>query len=339
MIALFLILMSYTDVKKVTIVVDGQQTVVHTELSEVSEVLKEHNIAFSEHDRISKGAEDEITNGDTVTITHAVPVELTVGGQTETKYTVGKTVQEALTDLGITVGELDKVFPSLDAPITEKVALQVVRVEKKVEQLQETIPFQTVTKKDTQLVKGKEQVVQEGKEGLLVKEIENVYEDGVLVAQNVLQETVQSESVNKVVAVGTKSPVVVLSSSSPNIDQATKSGVTFGYKQILKNVTLTAYSAGVESTGKDESHPQYGKTFSGTTVTEGRTIAVDPKVIPMGWWVYIDGIGFRRAEDKGSAVKGNHIDVYFDSGDYASRFGMKKGYTVYVIGPTKPATN
>ena len=82
---------------------------------------------------------------------------------------------------------------------------------------------------------------------------------------------------------------------------------------MLKNVTLTAYSAGVASTGKAKSHPEYGITASGTTVTEGRTIAVDPKVIPMGWWVYIEGIGFRRAEDTGSAVKGNKIDVYFES--------------------------
>jgi 3D (Asp-Asp-Asp) domain-containing protein len=59
----------------------------------------------------------------------------------------------------------------------------------------------------------------------------------------------------------------------------------------------------------------------------------------MGWWVYIDGVGFRRAEDKGSAVKGKKIDVYFDSESHAHKFGTKKGYTVYVIGPKKPVTN
>jgi 3D (Asp-Asp-Asp) domain-containing protein len=74
-------------------------------------------------------------------------------------------------------------------------------------------------------------------------------------------------------------------------------------------------------------------------VTEGRTIAVDPKVIPIGWWVYIEGIGLRRAEDIGSGVKGNKIDVYFDNLDYAKRFGLKRGYKVYIIGKDKPASS
>jgi 3D (Asp-Asp-Asp) domain-containing protein len=55
--------------------------------------------------------------------------------------------------------------------------------------------------------------------------------------------------------------------------------------------------------------------------------------------VYIEGVGFRRAEDTGSAVKGQKIDVYYDSHDYANRFGLKRGYTVYVIGPKKPTEN
>jgi len=61
----------------------------------------------------------------------------------------------------------------------------------------------------------------------------------------------------------------------------------------------TAYTAGPESTGKYPGHPAYGITKSGQPVVEGRTIAVDPTVIPLGTWVYIEHIGLRRAEDTG----------------------------------------
>lgn len=52
-----------------------------------------------------------------------------------------------------------------------------------------------------------------------------------------------------------------------------------------------------------------GKTASGTTITEGRTIAVDSRYIPLGSRVYIDGWGLFIAEDTGGAIKGNRIDV------------------------------
>lgn len=97
------------------------------------------------------------------------------------------------------------------------------------------------------------------------------------------------------------------------------------------NATLTAYTAGVESTGKAPDHPQYGITFSGKKVQEGRTIAVDPSVIALGTNVYIEGIGLRTAEDIGSAIKGSKIDVYIENLDEALEFGVKKDVKVYVL--------
>src|SRR5690606_12858134 len=99
--------------------------------------------------------------------------------------------------------------------------------------------------------------------------------------------------------------------------------------------TLTAYTAGYESTGKTPSHPQYGITASGAKVKENQTIAVDPKVIPLGSLVYIDGIGIRKAEDTGSAIKGHKIDVYIPDLDEALEFGVKKNVKVYVLAPEK----
>ena len=52
-------------------------------------------------------------------------------------------------------------------------------------------------------------------------------------------------------------------------------------------------------------------TASGRCAATGRTIAVDPSVIPLGSQVLIEGLGERRAEDTGGAIRGHHIDVYY----------------------------
>lgn len=73
-----------------------------------------------------------------------------------------------------------------------------------------------------------------------------------------------------------------------------------------------------------------GLTKSGTTVTEGRTIAVDPKVIPLGSRVYIDGYGVFIAEDVGSAIKENKIDIAVGNHEQALKLGIDEA-TVYLI--------
>lgn len=337
---MFFMLLYGTATKSVSVVVDGQETVVVTRQDVLKHLLDEKAISYGENDRISLPVGTKLRNGDVIVLNHTSPVQLTADGKTLTLYTTGKTVAGALEDLNIGMDPVDKITPALEDGLNPGTEIKIVRVTKEVAEESMPIAFETVKQDDSNLLKGKEQVVQDGVEGTKVIKTEKVYEDGVLVAENKVDETIAAESVSKVVAVGTKAPVVtVLSASSPNVDEVTKNGVNFGYKKILNNVTLTAYSAGVASTGKDEDHPQYGVTSSGTTVTEGRTIAVDKSIIPMGWWVYIEGIGFRRAEDTGSAIKGNKIDVYFDSTAYANKFGTKRGYTVYVIGPKKPVTD
>ncbi len=90
---------------------------------------------------------------------------------------------------------------------------------------------------------------------------------------------------------------------------------------------LTAYSG-----------PQLGQetpiTATGTTARAGRTVAVDPKVIPLGSRIYIEGLGERVAEDVGGAVKGRHIDVYLGTVPQAFDFGVRRGI-VSVIEPPK----
>lgn len=101
--------------------------------------------------------------------------------------------------------------------------------------------------------------------------------------------------------------------------------------QRVLSSTLTAYTAGKESTGKTPSHPAYGITRSGSKAEEGRTIAVDPSIIPLGSTVLIEGIGIRKAEDTGSAIRGSRIDVFMNNVNEALQFGVKKDVRVFVL--------
>ena len=72
-----------------------------------------------------------------------------------------------------------------------------------------------------------------------------------------------------------------------------------------------------------ECSAQWGDTtYTGTMAEAGRTIAVDPEVIPLGSEVEIDGDTY-IAEDIGGAVKGNHVDIYFNTHDAAIEWGRQ----------------
>lgn len=333
-IMMFMVLMYGTASKRVFVVVNGQETVVETKQWELNRLLDEQAITMGTYDEINVPLDSKIKHGDRIVVNHAIPIQLTADGKTEVKYTTAKTVAAALQQYQIKIDHNDKVIPQLSTELTPNDQIKLVRVEKVAQDVTEEIPFQTVKQDDAKLAKGKQEIVQAGKEGLLVKQIEKVFEDGVLVEENLLEATVKAPSVNKVVAIGTKKDVVTLSVQDKVDKHLSKDDLSFSYKEILNNVQLTAYTAAGGGKAKDD--PQYGITASGAKVTEGRTIAVDPKVIPLGWWVYIDGIGFRRAEDTGGAIKGKIIDIYYEDENHVNRFGRKRGYTVYVIGPKKP---
>lgn len=89
-------------------------------------------------------------------------------------------------------------------------------------------------------------------------------------------------------------------------------------KIYLGNFKITHYCACQKCCGKNAQ----GITASGKKVEEGKTIAVDPKVIKLGSQVYIDGYGQMEAQDTGSAIKGNIIDIYVADHNEALKLGV-----------------
>lgn len=99
----------------------------------------------------------------------------------------------------------------------------------------------------------------------------------------------------------------------------------------LGEFTLTAYCPGRCCCGKWAS----GYTATGAWATEGRTIAVDPDVIPYGSRVTLiwpDGTQHTyTAEDCGSGIQGNHIDVFFNDHQAARAFGVQSAMVYLVV--------
>lgn len=94
--------------------------------------------------------------------------------------------------------------------------------------------------------------------------------------------------------------------------------------------TITHYDICYNCTSKNPGDRGYGITATGTIATPGRTIAVDPKVIPYGSKVIINGHTY-IAEDTGRAIKENKIDICVATHNEAIQKGIKRNVPVYVI--------
>ncbi len=94
-------------------------------------------------------------------------------------------------------------------------------------------------------------------------------------------------------------------------------GAPDNYKKVL-NMTATAYAPGALDNGK------WGNlTYMGGKVRKG-VAAVDPAVIPMGTRLWIEGYGEAVAEDQGSAIQGNRIDLAFNNRSEALNYGIQR---------------
>ena len=82
-------------------------------------------------------------------------------------------------------------------------------------------------------------------------------------------------------------------------------------------VNASEYTASADECGNSR-----GITASGVKVGENRTIACPPE-LPFGVKIKIDGMGTFVCEDRGGAIKGNHIDIYVKTKKEAFAFGRQ----------------
>ncbi|MGA9226150.1 MAG: ubiquitin-like domain-containing protein [Mesobacillus sp.] len=293
--------------KQVEVIQNQEKKTYWTAADTVKDFLKEQNIVLNEHDQLNLNPDAKLKKDMKIAIQRAFPLKLVVGGKKQDVWSTSTTVADFLSQQGITLNKLDRVEPELKQTVTKNAVINVIRVEKVTDVVEEPINYAVITKNDSNLEKGKQKVVNEGQEGLLSKRYEVVLENGKEVSRKLVSEKKMKEKQDKVVAMGTKVLVAQVSrgSSEP------------AGKEIY--VSSTAYTANCNGCS--------GYTATGMNLRanpNAKVIAVDPRVIPLGTKVYVEGYGYAIAADTGSAIKGFKIDVFFPSKSDAFRWGSKR---------------
>lgn len=249
-----------------------------------------------------------------VTVEEKFVVTIHADGDTIYMPTVSGTVGNMLTRAGLSYDSDDKMSPSVDAEITGESEINFVRVRAERRTDNQPIAFEIEKHYNDQMTYGTTRVTQDGVDGEMQYVYDVVTEDGVEISRTLVTEEILTQPVNQIVEIGTAGAVT------------TRGGDVLRYSKAV-DVTATAYS----------SEGMRNKlTAIGSTARVG-AIAVDPRVIPLGSRLYItsaDGTswvyGVAVAEDTGGAIKGNRIDLYFDTQSECRSFGRRSA-KVYVL--------
>jgi len=248
--------------KQVVLVVDGEAGSILTRAKTVGQVLTESGLYLRESDLLTPAEETRLERDMEIRLERAIPLFLQVDGRTNLVYSTAATTAELLSELGVSVGESDRVEPGLNQQLVEGAKVYVNRVQKEIFREEVAIPFKTQHVNDPEIDSGRRKVVVAGKPGTIARSYEIVYVDGQEEARNFIEEKRVSEPVNSVVHVGTKkaAPVIAASARDGRVSKVIEGlaswyGADFqgnrtAYGDIFDMNKLTAASPSREMAGK-----------------------------------------------------------------------------------------
>ncbi|WP_214704440.1 MULTISPECIES: 3D domain-containing protein [unclassified Exiguobacterium] len=325
----------------------GQIESIQTRERTVEDVLLRYGVTVRDGDTVYPSVRTPVANGMTIRYQPVVAVNLIVGQDALTIYTMATDVKQLLTEENIDVTESDTVIPALSTSIREGLTITVNTNRDVVQYESQLIPFEVVEEEDETLDEGVKQTVQVGVPGLERTRYALTVENGTITNRTKTEVETLRKTTPQIIKVGTKEVVesttepTTADESSPFIPEAeveiveapkTDDVLDFSSaKQLL--VEATAYTNNPEDTVTYNGRvlTRSGYDVTDTILFEGmRIIAVDPAIIPLGTRVYVEGIGMAIALDTGSAIKGQKIDIMMDEKEEAVTFG-RKPLTIWVI--------
>jgi 3D (Asp-Asp-Asp) domain-containing protein len=213
-------------------------------------------------------------------------------------------LQQILTDAAVNLGNKDRAQATMTVDGHGNVSMpeiDVTRVLDKIVYTTEPIPCPVTWVSDASLAPGRSELRSPGQPGVLLKKYDVTTDNDVEVHRSQIGSEVLRQPAPKVIACGIWT------------DAVRRRAVSRGSgEQVVRTlrVTATAYTR----TGC--------QTASGVWPYVGG-VAVDPSVIPIGSKLYIDGYGPAKAVDTGGMIRGNRIDLFFDTESECEAWGRR----------------
>ncbi|MDQ2680256.1 MAG: 3D domain-containing protein, partial [Candidatus Eremiobacteraeota bacterium] len=238
----------------------------------------------------------------------AVPIKIVNAGGTRTIVTSAPDVGTLLEQQGLYLGKTDKVFPSIEAPIAANATVHIVRISRWDRREKRRIAAKIIRRIDFRLTPGSSKILSKGEGGIRESMVRYTQTDYGKVQRNVLISRIVRKPKPRIILEGADEFVAFAQADRGGISKT--SYIAASSLQMV----ATAYTAGCIGCS--------GITASGYRAGHG-IVAVDPQIIPLGSRLFIPGYGAAIAGDTGGAIRGNRIDLGFNSLRDALQFGRR----------------
>ncbi|NLJ99828.1 MAG: DUF348 domain-containing protein [Clostridia bacterium] len=295
-----LVVFGYTALSQgVHLSVDGEEKYIKTYARTVGEFLDQEGIAVAQDDTVNPSMDTRLYNGCAVTVDRAKPLILHDYGKKKTIMIALPSVVGVLAKEEIALREGDGIDTNLYGLSEGEVPyMKIVREYTELIIEQEEIPFSTDLVVDPDLPSGERVVSQEGQPGIKENKIKIYYKNDKEIARELLCSEIIKPPLNKTVVHG-----------STGGDPSRGDMVHGVGEEIIMEATAYTHTGNPTATG---AMPKVG------------TVAVDPNVIPLGTKLYIEGYGRGTAGDVGGHIKGDKVDLFFETKEKAIKWGRRK---------------
>jgi uncharacterized protein YabE (DUF348 family) len=184
---------------------DGAVSAVPTTRTNVAKLQRELRLDL---EKVAvKSAPDRLGEGAAVVFRTRHPVVVNVDGTSQAETSLALTVSEVLEENAVVLGPLDQVSLPPETRVTDGMVVTVVRITNDAtETIEEPIPFTVERRDDPSLLKGHEQVVQEGADGIQRVTYQITKADGVETGRQAISKVPTKPPVPRIIAVGTALP-------------------------------------------------------------------------------------------------------------------------------------